>query len=113
GAPDARWRAAFLSGAWAGRATSRLRSSFSPATRAGSSPARSSTSMAGRCSVAEAPRDPAVAVLGAVLGFLGVLAGAFGAHALEGRLTPEMHAIWETAARYQLLHAVVLVFAGW
>jgi uncharacterized membrane protein YgdD (TMEM256/DUF423 family) len=63
--------------------------------------------------VAEAPREPAVAVLGAVLGFLGVLAGAFGAHALEGRLTPEMHAIWETGARYQLVHAVVLLFTGW
>jgi len=60
-----------------------------------------------------APRSPALAVAGALLGFLGVLCGAFGAHALEGRLSPDLHAVWETAARYQLTHAVVLVFAGW
>jgi uncharacterized membrane protein YgdD (TMEM256/DUF423 family) len=63
--------------------------------------------------VAEAPGDRTISVLGAVLGFLGVLAGAFGAHALEGRLTPEMHAVWETAARYQLTHAILILFAGW
>lgn len=63
--------------------------------------------------MAESPRDTTLAVTGAVLGFLGVLAGAFGAHALEGRLTPEMQLVWETAARYELTHAVVLVFAGW
>ena len=66
--------------------------------------------MAARCSVAEAR---AFSVAGAGLGFLGVLAGAFGAHALPGRLDPDMHAVWETAARYQLVHAVVLLFAGW
>ena len=60
-----------------------------------------------------APRSPALAVAGALLGFLGVLCGAFGAHALEGRLSPDLHAVWGTAARYQLTHAVVLVFAGW
>jgi uncharacterized membrane protein YgdD (TMEM256/DUF423 family) len=57
--------------------------------------------------------DRSFAVVGAALGFLGVACGAFGAHALEGRLTPEMHAVWETAARYQLIHAVVLLFTGW
>src|SRR5262245_39118862 len=69
--------------------------------------------MAERCSVAEDARAAALAIAGAVLGFFGVLAGAFGAHALEGRLSPEMHAAWDTAARYQLMHAVVLLFAGW
>jgi uncharacterized membrane protein YgdD (TMEM256/DUF423 family) len=63
--------------------------------------------------VAERTRASALSVAGAVLGFLGVAAGAFGAHALEGRLTPGMHAVWETAARYQLVHAVVLLFTGW
>ncbi|MCA9672740.1 MAG: DUF423 domain-containing protein [Myxococcales bacterium] len=46
---------------------------------------------------------------GAVLGFLGVAAGAFGAHALAAKLSPAMKAIWETAARYHLLHAILLV----
>lgn len=63
--------------------------------------------------MADDTRAGAFSVLGALLGFLGVLAGAFGAHALEGRLSPEMQRIWETAARYQLTHAVVLLFAGW
>ncbi|MFQ5746846.1 MAG: DUF423 domain-containing protein [Gemmatimonadota bacterium] len=47
---------------------------------------------------------------GSLLGFLAVAAGAFGAHLLRDRLGPEMSPIWETAARYQLVHAVVLLF---
>src|SRR5436190_8620820 len=47
--------------------------------------------------------------LGAVFGFLGVAAGAFGAHALRARLTPELLQVYETGARYQLIHALVLV----
>jgi uncharacterized membrane protein YgdD (TMEM256/DUF423 family) len=48
-------------------------------------------------------------VLGAALGFLGVAAGAFGAHALKGSLAPAMMDVYETAARYQIVHAVALV----
>lgn len=40
---------------------------------------------------------------------LAVAAGAFGAHALRGRLSPEMLVVWETAARYQMYHALALV----
>ena len=36
-------------------------------------------------------------------------AGAFGAHAMEARLTTELLAVFETAARYHLLHGVALV----
>ncbi len=46
---------------------------------------------------------------GACLGFLGVAAGAFGAHALRFRLAPAMMSAFDTAARYQLLHALALV----
>ena len=45
----------------------------------------------------------------ASLGALGVLAGAFGAHALRDRLAPDLMNAWETAADYGLLHAVVLL----
>jgi len=45
---------------------------------------------------------------GAVLGALGVLAGAFGAHALEGELAPRDLEVWDTAVRYQLWHALAL-----
>lgn len=48
-------------------------------------------------------------VAGGILGLCGVAAGAFGAHALRGAVSPRDLQIWETAARYQLVHAVVLV----
>ncbi len=48
-------------------------------------------------------------LVGALAGFTGVALGAFGAHGLRGRLTPEMLAVFETGVRYQLVHAVALV----
>lgn len=47
--------------------------------------------------------------LGCVFGFLAVAAGAFGAHALRARMSAEMLAVWETAARYQMYHALALL----
>jgi uncharacterized membrane protein YgdD (TMEM256/DUF423 family) len=44
--------------------------------------------------------------------FSGVLLGAFGAHALRARLTPEMAAIWHTAELYQFVHALGLLLVG-
>jgi len=52
-------------------------------------------------------------VVGAVIGALGVAAGAFGAHALKARLAPEMLAVFETGVRYQLVHALGLLAVGW
>lgn len=40
-------------------------------------------------------------------------AGAFGAHGLKNKLTPEMLAIFETAARYQMFHALALLASAW
>lgn len=40
---------------------------------------------------------------------LGVILGAFGAHALKARLSPEDLAIWQTGVQYHLLHGVALV----
>ena len=48
-------------------------------------------------------------IAGSIFGFLGVAAGSFGAHALKLRLSSEMLMIFETGARYQLVHAVVLL----
>ena len=39
-------------------------------------------------------------------------AGAFGAHALEGAVTPERLATWATGAHYGLVHALALVLTG-
>jgi uncharacterized membrane protein YgdD (TMEM256/DUF423 family) len=48
-------------------------------------------------------------VLGAAGGFLGVAAGAFGAHALRDLLPPDRLQLIDTAARYQMLHALAIV----
>jgi len=48
-------------------------------------------------------------LIAALAGFIGVALGAFGAHGLRGRLTPEMLAVFETGVRYQLIHAVALL----
>jgi uncharacterized membrane protein YgdD (TMEM256/DUF423 family) len=68
-------------------------------------------------------------LIGSLTGFLGVAAGAFGAHALRSRLSPDMLGVFETAVRYQMYHvfavlitatvmsrvgdAPLLVIAGW
>ncbi len=48
-----------------------------------------------------------------VLGAIGVVLGAFGAHGLRERLTPEQLSSWETAVTYHLLHAVLLGGLAW
>jgi uncharacterized membrane protein YgdD (TMEM256/DUF423 family) len=53
------------------------------------------------------------AIIGSLSGFLAVLAGAFGAHALRGRLDPTLLAVFETGARYQMYHALALLAAAW
>jgi len=50
--------------------------------------------------------------IGAVSGALAVGFGAFGAHALRQHLTPENLAVFETAARYQMYHALALIAVG-
>ena len=49
---------------------------------------------------------------GAVFAFLGVAAGAFGAHALRDHLSAESMAIYQTGVQYQLVHALALVALG-
>lgn len=51
-------------------------------------------------------------MLAGLFGFLGVGFGAFGAHALKARLTPELLAIYRTAVEYQFWHALALLAAG-
>ena len=43
-----------------------------------------------------------------LLGFLGVAMGAFGAHALADVMSDKYKAIYETASKYALIHAVLL-----
>jgi len=56
-------------------------------------------------------------LVASITGAAGVVLGAFGAHALKARLTPDQLASWQTAVQYHLLHAVALLalalFAAW
>ena len=51
--------------------------------------------------------------LGSLSAFIAVAAGAFGAHALEGRLTPERLETFQLASRYQMYHALALLAVAW
>jgi uncharacterized membrane protein YgdD (TMEM256/DUF423 family) len=57
--------------------------------------------------------DRVFALAGAVSALVAVAAGAFGAHALRARLTPDLLAVFETGARYQMYHALALLGAAW
>ena len=50
--------------------------------------------------------------IAAVNAFISVAAGAFGAHGLKQRLTPEMLTIFETGARYHMYHALAMFLAA-
>ncbi|MGH7533536.1 MAG: DUF423 domain-containing protein [Gemmatimonadales bacterium] len=57
--------------------------------------------------------DRTFAALGALSAALAVAAGAFGAHALKGHLSPDDLAVFETGARYQMYHAFALLAVAW
>ncbi len=50
--------------------------------------------------------------VGAVTAAVGVAVGAFGAHGLKERLTEDMLAVYETGARYHLIHALGMLAVG-
>ena len=52
------------------------------------------------------------ATVACLLGFLAVAFGAFGAHALEGKLSEEAKGWYETAVSYQLWHALAMLLAA-
>lgn len=57
--------------------------------------------------------DRTFALAGAISAFIAVAAGAFGAHALRARITPDLLAVFETGARYQMYHALALLAVAW
>ena len=50
--------------------------------------------------------------IAAVMGFIAVALGAFGAHALRARLTPDLLVIWKTANEYHFYHVLALLLVG-
>jgi uncharacterized membrane protein YgdD (TMEM256/DUF423 family) len=55
---------------------------------------------------------PALWLAGALLGATGVALGAFGTHTLRGQLPLAMLGVFETAVRYQMLHAPAILVAA-
>jgi len=55
---------------------------------------------------------PDFIAIGAAWGALAVILGAFGAHALRERLSPEDLDLWRTAILYHALHALALILFG-
>ena len=51
--------------------------------------------------------------LGALSALIAVALGAFAAHGLKARLSPELLTVFETAARYQMYHALGLLAVAW
>jgi uncharacterized membrane protein YgdD (TMEM256/DUF423 family) len=56
--------------------------------------------------------DRTFVLAGAVAGLIAVAFGAFGAHGLRGRLSPEMLAVFETGVRYHMYHALALLLTA-
>jgi uncharacterized membrane protein YgdD (TMEM256/DUF423 family) len=52
-------------------------------------------------------------IAGSLSAGLGVLFGAFGAHALKGRLGVDALTTFETGVRYQMYHALALLAVAW
>ncbi|SFJ85592.1 DUF423 domain-containing protein [Myroides guanonis] len=50
--------------------------------------------------------------LGCILGAVGVILGALGAHALKEVLTESQLVSFEVGVRYQIYHAILLLFVG-
>ena len=56
--------------------------------------------------------DKKIISTGAILGMIAIILGAFGAHALKKVLTIDELATFETGVKYQMYHALFLLFIG-
>ena len=56
--------------------------------------------------------DRTFLLVGALAGVIGVALGAFAAHGLRGRLSPDMLAVFETGVRYHMYHALAILLTG-
>jgi uncharacterized membrane protein YgdD (TMEM256/DUF423 family) len=56
--------------------------------------------------------DKKIISTGAIFGMIAIILGAFGAHALKKVLSLEQLSTFETGVRYQMYHAIFLLFIG-
>lgn len=61
---------------------------------------------------AEHPYRKKLLILGAVLGGLSVIFGAYGAHGLKGLISAESIAVFETGVRFQMYHGLLALLIG-
>ena len=54
--------------------------------------------------------DKKLILVGAIFGMIAIILGAFGAHALKNVLTLEQLNTFETGVKYQMYHALFLLF---
>jgi uncharacterized membrane protein YgdD (TMEM256/DUF423 family) len=51
-------------------------------------------------------------LIGGLAGFVGVALGAFGAHGLRSRVSPEMLVVFEAGVRYHMYHALAILIVA-
>ncbi|RYJ43222.1 DUF423 domain-containing protein [Flavobacterium beibuense] len=56
--------------------------------------------------------DKKTIAIAAILGATGIILGAFGAHGLKKLIEPDSIAVFETGVKYQMYHALFLLFIG-
>jgi uncharacterized membrane protein YgdD (TMEM256/DUF423 family) len=56
---------------------------------------------------------PLFVALAGLLGFLGVGLGAFGAHLLKNKLSPELFNVYQVAVQYHFIHTLALLAVAW
>ena len=64
------------------------------------------------CIIKNYQMDKKISSTGAILGMLAIILGAFGAHALKKVLSLEQLTTFETGVKYQMYHALFLIFTG-
>lgn len=53
-----------------------------------------------------------ILIIASIFGTLAVISGAFGAHYLKKKFTPELQKSFETGVKYLMYHALVLLITG-
>lgn len=53
-----------------------------------------------------------VLIMGSLFGLIAVILGAFAAHGLKNLVDPESISSFQTGVRYQMYHAILLLFVG-
>ena len=56
--------------------------------------------------------DKKIVITASVLGIIAIVLGAFGAHTLKEFISADMQQTFETGVRYQMYHALFLLFVG-